>query len=223
MKGYVVSPPAATSDDQAAAISPELVLVDPMLATSARARLGEPGIRLARAADAPAAPFAPVWRGSDPSLRRLETSRRVLIAVAGVTIVLLLFFDVRVEVGQKPASAERPETSVGPTATTPKTKPQSARTSSAPPSRPLPMDRKFAWAPVAEATGYHVEFFRRQERVFAQDTPQPQVTVPARWAYRGGRQSFHAGQYRWYVWAIISGLRQPHAAVQATVTIAGNP
>ena len=38
--------------------------------------------------------------------------------------------------------------------------------------------RRFAWAPVAGATGYHVKFFRSDSLVFAADTTGPAITIP---------------------------------------------
>ena len=79
--------------------------------------------------------------------------------------------------------------------------------------------RRFAWAPVSTATGYHVEFFHGQSRIYARDTTRPQVTVPARWMYEGAVRALRQGEYRWYVWPIVAGQRDTQAAVQATLTI----
>ena len=219
MTVYVHSPHAGTRGDQT--ISPELALVDPVLATEARARLADPGALVPRDAARTAVPFRPIRHMPDSSVRRRETSTRVLVGVAGVTILVLLLFDVRVEVGKRQASAEPQTPQTAPTiAPTPKPRTAGARPTPQPQRKPL--ERKFAWAPVAGATAYHVEFFREQDRVFIQDTTAPDITVPAQWTYRGSKRSFHAGEYRWYVWPIVSGLRQSRAAVQSTVTIQRN-
>ena len=219
MTVYVHSPHAGTSGDQT--ISPELALVDPVLATEARARLADPGALVSRDAARAAVPFRPIRHTSDSSVRRRETSRRVLVGVAGVTVLVLLLFDVRVEVGQRQASAE-PQTPQTAPAIAPTSKPRTAGARPTQRAQPKPLERKFAWAPVAGATAYHVEFFRGPNRVFVQDTTDPDITVPARWTYRGNSRSFRPGEYRWYVWPIVSGLRQSRAAVQSTVTIQPN-
>ena len=218
MTVYVHSLYAAPSGDQA--ISPELVLVDPALAATARAHLAEPGALVPRDAARIAVPLRQTPRTSDSSIRRLETSKRVLVGVAAVTMLVLLLFDVRVEVGQRQASAEPRADQAPPTPASPK--PPTSRPTPISKARSRPTERKFAWVRVAGADAYHVEFFRGQNRVFMQDTPGPDITVPARWTYQGSSRSFRPGEYRWYVWPIVSGLRQSRAAVQSTVTIQAN-
>jgi hypothetical protein len=80
-------------------------------------------------------------------------------------------------------------------------------------------ERRFAWAPSPAASAYHVEFFRGSSRVFAEETQEPQVVVPARWTFEGSRRSLLPGQYTWYVWPIVGGRRAAAAVVQATVSI----
>ena len=85
--------------------SPELVLVDPELAKVARSNLRSPApARPVERDDArPRPPLVPEERSE---LEEPQASRRVLIGVAAVTMLALLFIDVRVEVGEPPASAE---------------------------------------------------------------------------------------------------------------------
>jgi hypothetical protein len=87
----------------------------------------------------------------------------------------------------------------------------------APASRREP--RRFAWAPTQGASGYHVELFRGDTRVFAADTNEPQIAVPAHWTLNGRRRALSPGEYRWFVWPVVSGLRASSATVQATLTI----
>src|SRR6476660_4623680 len=104
-------------------VSPELALVDPELAAAARVSLPDPraaGGRngpparaqvddangRARTALSNAALAVDDEHGSPTHAGR---SWRVLIGVAAVTILSLLLFDVRVQVGKTPASAEAPQ------------------------------------------------------------------------------------------------------------------
>ena len=82
-----------------------------------------------------------------------------------------------------------------------------------------PRVRRFAWAPTQGASAYHVELFRHDARIFAADTKQPQLAVPARWQMNGRQQKLSAGEYRWLVWPVVSGRRASSATVQATLTI----
>jgi hypothetical protein len=218
-------------------VSPELALVDPELAASARASLHEPhattpvrkveyvraqvgdgGSRALTALSNAALAMEDEHRASTPAGR----SWRVLIGVAAVTILSLLLFDVRVQVGKTPASAEAP--------------PKSPAAAPAPPNRlPVvsaakrvqakgehatrPRVRRFAWGPTQGASAYHVELFRHNVRIFAADTKQPQLAVPARWQMNGRQQKLSAGEYRWLVWPVVSGRRAPSATVQTTLTI----
>ena len=136
-------------------------------------------------------------------------------------MLALLLFDVRVEIGERPAAAD-------PSAFAPgagsavlhqlgRDVPRSGRASSKKPFRAT--DRRFAWAPVSGASGYHVEFFRGSTRVFADETTGPLLTVPAEWSLDGSRRSLRPGTYRWNVWPIVGDRRQSHAVVQATLSI----
>ena len=79
--------------------------------------------------------------------------------------------------------------------------------------------RRFAWAPVAGATGYHVEFFRESTRIQSVDTTRPEYALPVTWVHGGRRHRLEPGAYRWYVWPIVSGLRQSRATVQADLLV----
>lgn len=225
---YMHLPAAAARGEQARVVSPELVLVDPVLANAERARLPLPSDRpSAHRPSAPPAATSPLaaHRGEAPARRRAPS--RVLIAVATTTMLVLLLFDVRVQIGERPASAEREPIEAAPAApaspSRPKTratpKPSPTTVSPATPRPPKPAERRFAWAPVAGATGYHVEFFRGAKRVLARETTRPELVVPASWVQGGIQRSLRPGEYRWYVWPTVSGVRQSQAAVQTTVTI----
>jgi hypothetical protein len=230
-------------------VSPELALVDPELAIRARTLLPYPGEKeaLARISAQLERTHSPPRRERFPTpLQRGRTRHRerwaapVLVAAALVAIFVLT--DVRVEIGKTLASADtadvaEPEANVTaptppvaavapkPTRPAPAVKPAepkrpSVRIRRPPvPSEARPETQRFAWAPTPSATGYHVELFRGAARVFAADTVRPALTVPARWRHDGRPQTLRRGEYRWYVWPVISGRRMAEAVVQATLTI----
>ena len=224
------------------AVSPELVLVDPELAASARPRLPEPPDSLARAPRVPvrsptifrtdafiAVTTAALDADEEPPsriARHWSQSWRFVAGVATVTIVTLLLLDVRVEVGKAPASAER--TVSGKSSTSQLGGRRSAPGGGKPPassygSRPeraaVPRARHFAWAPERSTSAYHVELFHGSTRVFAKDTTAPEITIPARWSFAGKRRWLQPGEYRWYVWPVVSGQRRSKAIVQAKLVV----
>ena len=79
--------------------------------------------------------------------------------------------------------------------------------------------QRFAWAPTAGASAYHVELFRGSSKVFEADTKRPDLTVPARWVFGQRSQSLEPGDYRWYVWPVIGGRRAVRAIVQAKLVV----
>jgi hypothetical protein len=218
-------------------VSPELVLVDPDLARVAIMALPdrfEPRV-VPRAAFAPTAivelSAAPAPLASPKSWWR-PGSRAVLAFAGAMTVVVLLFADVRVEVGRREAAAEPATT----TTTSPSTRPSGAGAnhSSAPQQAPAlraaskrhtqtnaaqPQTRRLAWAPVPGVDGYHVELFRGPDRIFVRDTTRPDVTVPGTWTFEGARESLGPGEYRWIVWSATAGLRSTQAIVQSKLVI----
>jgi hypothetical protein len=66
-----------------------------------------------------------------------------------------------------------------------------------------------------------MELFRNETRVFAADTKEPQIEVPAHWVVNGRRHALSPGEYRWFVWPVVSGVRASSATVQTTLTISG--
>ena len=79
--------------------------------------------------------------------------------------------------------------------------------------------RRFAWAPVNGAVGYHVELFRGNDRVLAQDTKEPVLELAPSWRYQGRTVTLTPGEYRWYVWPVTAGGRGTQAVVQAKLTV----
>jgi hypothetical protein len=83
--------------------------------------------------------------------------------------------------------------------------------------------RGFVWVPVAATSAYDVEFYRAGRRIFAARTTHPKLTVAKSWTYRGRRERFTPGTYRWYVWPIYksgSGARGT-PIVNSVLTVSG--
>jgi hypothetical protein len=108
---------------------------------------------------------------------------------------------------ETPNPATKPKTSSKPAA--------GAATRKAAPAK----TRRFAWAPVEGATGYHVELFRGADRVLAQDTKEPVLELGSTWRYQGREMHLTPGTYRWYVWPITQAGRASQAIVQAKLPV----
>ena len=222
-------------------VSPELVLVDPVMAAAARQRLPEAADSLTRAIRVAARSSTPDSKAlvalataalemADESLPpfggRGARSWGIVGGVAAATVIVLLLLDVHVQVGRTPASAET--AAIGKPPVDQSTKGQHAqRGETQQPSsssgrlghRAAPQSRRFAWAPTPSASGYHIELFRGTGRVFSSDTIRPQITIPAHWRLGGQRRSLTPGEYRWYVWPVVSGQRASQAIVQAKLVV----
>lgn len=120
------------------------------------------------------------------------------------------------QTGRAKKRAARPRTTTPPKAKRTATPPRAA---TKPVRSEQPAARRFAWAPVPAASGYRVEFFRNDVRIYSAATTQPQFALPARWTFRGRVYSLSPGKYRWYVWPVVGELRQPRATVQAELVV----
>ena len=120
----------------------------------------------------------------------------------------------------KTTAAAKPKTraSVKPKTTTakPKVATTPPKTAAAPAAAET---RRFAWAPVDGAVGYHVELFRGNDRVLAQDTKEPVLELAPSWRYQGRTVTLTPGEYRWYVWPVTASGRGTQAVVQAKLSV----
>lgn len=226
-----------TSDVAVEPQSPELVLVAGTMAREARELLALPEdtlVRIERAiwtkrvaamheANAAAARERPNARASKPSSSRART-RLIPAAAIGATASLVVLFGVNVNFRGSPAEAvwseQIPDVPLVSAPQAPET--PGPPDMAAPPAggvRDSTSSRRFAWAPVAGASGYHVEFFKGTTRIYAADVRRPQISLPTMWRHAGKPYRLVAGRYRWYVWPIASGLRLPQATVQAELAV----
>ena len=121
---------------------------------------------------------------------------------------------------ETPKTATKPKTISKPkTSTKPKTSSKPAAGAETPKPTAPAATRRFAWAPVEGATGYHVELFRGADRVLAQDTKEPVLELGSTWRYQGREMRLTPGTYRWYVWPITQAGRASQAIVQAKLPV----
>ena len=79
--------------------------------------------------------------------------------------------------------------------------------------------RRLVWAPVDDATGYHVQLFLGGALVFAQSTTDAEVEIPEEWRFEGRRHELESVAYDWYVWPVVAGRRSTTAVVQASLVV----
>jgi len=123
----------------------------------------------------------------------------------------------------KPTSKSAPKPTPKPKAAVPQAPKAQSPTKAAPAvpdkATSAPATRRFAWAPVEGATGYHVELFRGADRVLETDTKEPVLELAPSWRYGGKAVQLTPGAYRWYVWPVTSSGRAAQAVVQAKLTV----
>lgn len=204
-------------------VSPELVLVDPELAASARERLPD----VANGRVAPAGTPPPVrpadepksitpWTRYDeppaPATRRLPKAVLVALAVAGLVGGLALAREL--STGSTATDTRATPSGTGSRSAASRTTERGARVRTTPsspsssttrpnrdrPAKPAPgSSRVFVWPAVKGASFYRVEFFRRRRKVFAASPARPRLALPKHWSYRGRPYRLLEGPYRWKV------------------------
>jgi hypothetical protein len=197
-------------------ISPELALVDPVLAARARALLPDtPGIRVPRSERDEPIPL-PIAAPLPPASR----SWRAATVLALVAAALAAFgFGVSAAAsgdGETSASVDgtvttRPpvegeQTPSGPTSTSPATP--------APAAAP-----RFVWAPQDGVDRYRFSLYRGQQLVFEKDVTTAAFELPRAWTFRGRFHELTSGGYRWVVSPYVgAGNRVGPAIVSASYT-----
>ena len=82
--------------------------------------------------------------------------------------------------------------------------------------------RTFVWVPVANASSYLVEFFRRGRKIFRARPSSARLVVPAHWTFNGRRYTLAPGRYAWSVrpgYGSRARARYGPAVVRATLLI----
>jgi hypothetical protein len=208
-------------EDDGHMVSPELVLVDPTLASWAREHLperpetatrGRPGTPPAASAHEPLAVDANAHiepaATTRPRRRRRAAGITISVLIGLASAAALVFLGVRSESGDAPPTLGEPST---PSASNPP--------ASVAPAGRIPATRRFAWAPRPGASGYHVELFKGPVLVFRADSTKPEIVIPKRWRLNGRVHTLVPGSYRWYVWPRVAGKRQARAIVQAKLIL----
>jgi hypothetical protein len=219
-------------------VSPELVLVDPLLREGARSRLPESDTlsrvdalvqtsRMAslarRSLEVPrggASSAVEVAHRSSP----IRRSRSVVLAAGGASgaVAIALLVGVRVDLKGTSAGADTAPVLNMPAPSVPKTADLSAEAQPKAGRRPPATEsapRRFVWAPAESASGYQVALFRGSSLVFSANTTRAEVLIPTTWSFAGKRRTLKPGEYRWYVWPVVSGLRKSEAIVRAKLVI----
>ena len=222
------------ADDQAerqdGMVSPELVLIDPRLARWARERLPErpetptPVIPATLPVASTHEPLETNAQAPPAATARPRRRRRAVALTVSVLLGLALaaiLVDQRLPGVRSEAGDALP--TFGEQGAPPASK-GSARTAPPPPvpvrpARRVPATRRFAWAPSAGASGYHVELFKGSVLVFRADSTRPEIVIPKRWRLKGRVRRLVPGAYRWYVWPRVAGRRQARAIVQAKLIL----
>jgi hypothetical protein len=201
-------------------VSPELALVDPGLGEWAREHLPEPPDTLEglEARRTKAAQSAPATRERRPRQwrSRVMTWTGMLVVLAGTAFLVGSRLD-----GESPTAAPLPAVA-NPQPPAASTGASEGATKPSAPTRPPSTGvdtRRFAWPPVAGATGYHVELFKGSALVFRNETANPEILIPRRWRFDGRRRRLEPGEYRWYVWPVVNGRRKAMAIVQAKLVV----
>lgn len=217
-------------------VTPELALVDPLLADRARAQLMPPDDTLARlqyltaisrmASLAQRIPESGRRRTPTTSSARGAgtTHRRSIIVGGGAAVSVLamaLLLGVRVILSGSPAEADTVvvQTPIVDSVPNALVAPKLTEGRALERNPPAAVSQRFAWAPASGASGYHVELFRGASKIFETDTRDPFVAVPATWKIGQRVHALAPGRYRWYVWPLISGRRSATAIVQARLEV----
>jgi hypothetical protein len=218
--GANVQPPVSslTVSRESTSVSPELALVDPGLAEWARERLPVPPDTLEALEAAEPRPLsAPATSARRPRRwrSRVMTWSGMLLLVAGAAFLVGSRADVETPTAAPLVLEPQPAARTADSERANETRTRSPRRSTG----VATATRRFAWAPVVGATGYHVELFKGSALILRDETKKPEILIRRRWRFNGRQRRFEPGTYRWYVWPIVGGQREAKAIVQAKLVV----
>jgi hypothetical protein len=235
--------PVSESDDP---VSPELALVDPDLAASARAQLPDIAQSPVREQDARRAleltPVAVTPRTAEPEAlvadHRGKRARRPLPTIALLTIVIAagiagVILKQKLPKGQSGSEARVTDSRAQAATTaasdhrasqrpTRSTTAASGGTHAPRPAQgtaPSSTSRTFVWPVVKGASFYKVEFFRRRQEVFGASPAVPRLALPMHWVYRGRQYRLLEGAYRWKVRPAFGSRGRARYGAPITVSV----
>lgn len=202
-------------------LSPELALVDPELAASARAQLPEPppppprpGVRLRaapalRVVPAAAAPPTPALLPAPGATRPVAA---LVAALVGVGLVGGFYLRPALWPQETPPSAAAPAPAIGratPAPVAPAVKGVRSRASGprqtakrSGPVRPSQALPELVWPVVPGADAYRVSLFRGGRLVYSTVRTPTRLRLSATWVQHGKRRRLTPGTYRWVVWPL---------------------
>ena len=150
---------------------------------------------------------------------RVVTGIGVVVILAGTAFLVGSRADVDERAAPVAATAQ-PQPQAARTGASRSVNRSAARTPSPRRSRGVPNGaRRFAWPPVAGATGYHVELFKGSALIFRAETRKPEILIRRRWRFNRRLRRLEPGEYRWYVWPLVGRQRIAKAIVQAKLVV----
>lgn len=185
-------------------LSPELALVDPVLADLARERLPDERIAAVRPISVP----SDDRRGGDvdddrSSARSLPHRIGVLAAALTVLALAAVGFAILDHELTSPGAGANDVIAL-PIAAKPVQK--TAATRQGPGAF---VTRVFVWPAAPGATFYRVEFFRDGRKIFNASPATPRIELPLRWVFRGRHFRLTKATYRWEVRAAFGPRSHP--------------
>lgn len=203
-------------------VSPELALVDPELASRARALLPEPAAAwLSCERDSIQAPLRlEVVRPPTPA--RAWPPRAVAIAVAATVAAAAGLTATFVGREASPPRTATPTLGAPPVApiAAPSSAPRSTATAPARATGANGATPSFVWPAREGAKGYRVALFHDGGQIFERDVTATRLEMPSGWTYEGRSYELSPGTYRWVVWPLVGREKRIGTAIVSAEYVA---